>query len=161
MSKLKNDGAPLSAVQTGQDAPRNLISSDKGKKVSQENTDEELSLVCKRDPDHPGEYRCRPTLVSKTTSPPAPVVSTDHEGKIPESHSHVEGNVETWTRADGSTVRVRRIQRFGSEIYVPVKETSSAAVKNRVALATVKPECKTGLCTEDSDVQVAGKQGST
>jgi hypothetical protein len=100
-----------------------LGSSLKEKAVAQENTSEEFSLLCRRDPDNPGEYRCRPVPVV-TKSPP--VTSAQEPGlkktagcSLPKT----PGNIEIWTRADGTSIKVRRILRHGTEVFAPVKET--------------------------------------
>ena len=95
---------------------------------SQRNTDGDLHLTCRLDPDHPGEWRC--------TSVPGPVVpTTDSSVSTPSAETAVgrtgqvgsgiptDDGIEVWRRSNGDAMRLKRVEHEGSVIFLPVATT--------------------------------------
>lgn len=114
---------PNSSGQTAPKTPTGSTSPVHEERIAQqENTDEGEIWACRPDPDHPGEYRCRPSsnpVLRKTVNP----VITPSAG----SPSQVSGQgnstnpdaevVETWVRSDGMTIDVRQVECDGKMLY--------------------------------------------
>jgi hypothetical protein len=121
-----NQATPNSGGQDATETPTGSTSPVHQERiVQQENTNGELHLTCRKDPEHPGEWRCRPVsgrgmqkAVSSLTTPPVdtPPRKSDAGGsRTPDS----EG-VETWIRGNGETISVRPIEHRGKVLYEPV-----------------------------------------
>jgi hypothetical protein len=93
--------------------------------VPQENNDGDLHLTCRKDPAHPGEWRC--------TQDPGPVVpKADNSVSMPSddiptgkssqggSGTPASDGVEVWNRSNGETMHVRRIEWEGRELFLPI-----------------------------------------
>ena len=114
-----------------QDVPQTPAGSttlDKEKLVPQENTDEPVILACKKDPESPGEYRCKP--VSKPVVPKAVSSLTMQPSDTPsirfgegDSGTPDSNGVEIWSRNNGETMRVRRIECEGRVLFLPIDDT--------------------------------------
>jgi hypothetical protein len=96
--------------------------------VPQENTDGDLHLTCRLDPDHPGEWRC--TQVPEPVVPKAnnsvSMLSADAlPGKSGEGSSCTSDSdgVEVWSRNNGETMRVKRVEHEGGVLFLPVATT--------------------------------------
>jgi len=96
--------------------------------ASQENTDDDLHLLCKRDPDRPGVWRCTsvpgpvvPTVDSSGSTPSADTLS----GKSDEGGSGIptDDGIEVWSRNNGETMRVKRVEHEGGVLYLPIAAT--------------------------------------
>lgn len=115
-----------------QDAPKTQAGSTspvhQERIVPQENTDGDLHLTCRLDPDHPGEWRC--------TSVPGPVViNTDSSVSTPSAETAAsksgdggssiptDDGIEVWSRSNGEAMRVKRVEHEGSVLYLPIAAT--------------------------------------
>ena len=120
----EKDNPPNSSAQ---DEPS--PSSPNEETVPQKNNNEEISLLCREDPDHPGQYRCRIVPESPKSPPTPPTPEPEPKKTAGRRLTRTPGNVETWTRPDGKTIKVRRILRDGMMVFAPVKDSSSSPTK--------------------------------
>lgn len=97
--------------------------------VQQENTNGELHLTCRKDPEHNGEWRCtqdpgpvvQKAVSSLTTLPVDTLSSTSDER---DSRTAEGKDIETWTRGNGEVISVRQIEHKGKVLYEPVNTIS-------------------------------------
>jgi len=146
----------------------------------QKNTGEEFPFLCKADPEHPGEFRCRPVqglpaLSGKNKPRMGPNGSHSREQKSGGGKLLLAGKMETWKRPDGTTIRVvRRLQADGNEIFFPVKEgprfpaqdrlqvSPSSKTRNNAGPPHEKTTTECEFCTDDSkDSGDTGEEGTT
>jgi|SRR5208283_365463 len=171
MDKKEGQGVSTSANRSESASPKRIRPPfNKERGVEQEKTDEPIYLVCQRDDQNPEEYRCRPIGGQSPSngpgiSPPASGHSLIDKPKTAGPRSPVAGNVETWTRADGSTVTVRRLQQRDNEMFMVVKDIPASLEKDQHRApsqipAEVAPsnkeslpkdECDSGLCMEGGE----------
>jgi hypothetical protein len=145
----------------------------------QKNTEEEFPFLCKVDPEHPGELRCRPVkgmpvLSGKNKSRMGPDGSYALEPKVRGGKLSLAGKVETWRRPNGTTIRVvRRLQADGNEVFFPLKEgprfpaqdrhvPPSSTTRNNAVSRREKTTTECEFCTDDSkDSGDTGKEDTT
>jgi hypothetical protein len=96
--------------------------------VPQENANGELHLTCRKDPEHNGEWRCIQDpgpvvqkVVSSLTTPPVDTPSSTSEER--DSRTPGGEDVETWSRDNGESVTVRRIEYEGKVVFEPIEIT--------------------------------------
>ena len=100
--------------------------SPKGENVLQENTDETKNLVCRRHPDRPDLWLCqevegqRKQKTVSTSNPPPGNSASPASGEKSSRNSDAE-QIETWSRDNGETISVQRMEHRGRVVYVPVE----------------------------------------
>jgi len=160
-----DQATPNSDGQNTPKTPTGSPSPDRERIASQENTDEDFHLTCRKDPEHPSEWRCRlvsdpvvQNAVSSLTTPPVdthPRKADAGGSKTPDS----EG-VEVWSRNNVETMRVKRIERGGRVLFEPIETTpkSQSADPQSSPLKTAKQDpsvgrtqlCRCGEGSKDS-----------
>lgn len=117
--------------------------------VPQENTDGDLHLSCRRDPEHPGEWRCTqdlgpvvPKAISPVNTPPVETPSSktgEGSSTIPDS-----GEVEIWSRSNGDAMRVKRIEWEGRVLFLPIATTPISQDHQTPPVKTAKLDLTVG-----------------
>ncbi len=170
MNKNEGQGVSNSSNQSESASPRRIHSPIKESDAEQKNANKPTYFVCQRDVQNPNEYRCRPIEGQPPSSgpcksPPVSGQSPVDDPKTAGPRPLVAGNVETWTRADGSTVTVRRLKQRDKEMFMVVKDIPASSVKDQHRASSQKPaevaphekespppdECDSGLCMEGGE----------
>jgi hypothetical protein len=83
-------------------------------------------LACRKNPLHPGEYICtevpNPVTPKGVSSLPVPPVDTPSQiSETKGSRAPDSDGIEVWSRSDGKTISVRRIEHEGRVAFEPVE----------------------------------------
>jgi len=121
-----NDKQSTSGEQVAPKTPAGSTSPVHQERIaSQENTTEDLYLTCRLDPDHPGVWRCTsvpgPVLPNADSSVSMPSVDTP-ASKSGEGGTGIptSDGIEVWSRNNGETMHVKRVEHEGNVIYMPL-----------------------------------------
>jgi hypothetical protein len=116
-----------------QDAPETPNGStspspSEGNDVPHENTEEPVIMACWKHPTDPGRYLCtqvlKPGAAKAVSSLPTPPVDTPSQtSEARGSPTPDSDGVEVWSRNNGETMRVKRVEHEGSVLFLPIAAT--------------------------------------